>query len=188
MKDRAFHIHITGASGSGVSTLGHALAARLQLTHLDTDDFYWEATDPPYQLKRPIDKRLDRIRRAFEEAHQGWVLSGSLDSWGEPLVNLFDLVVFIETPAKVRLERLRSRELARHGAEALAPGGAMHATHTAFMAWAACYERGDRSGRSLTGHRAWLQVLPCPWLHVEGIRPVETLVEDIEAGLAELQT
>ena len=42
-------IHITGASGFGVSTLGGALAARLGCAHLDTDDFYWLPTDPPYR-------------------------------------------------------------------------------------------------------------------------------------------
>jgi hypothetical protein len=34
-------IHILGASGSGTTTLGHALAARLQCPHFDTDAYFW---------------------------------------------------------------------------------------------------------------------------------------------------
>ena len=40
-------IHILGASGSGTTTLGRALAARLQCPHFDTDDCFWLPTDPP---------------------------------------------------------------------------------------------------------------------------------------------
>jgi len=51
-------VHITGASGSGTTTLGRALAERLGWMHLDTDDFYWLPTDPPYREKRPAETRL----------------------------------------------------------------------------------------------------------------------------------
>jgi adenylate kinase family enzyme len=34
------HIHVTGASGSGTTSLGHALAEALDIRHLDTDHFF----------------------------------------------------------------------------------------------------------------------------------------------------
>ena len=37
-------IHILGASGSGTTTLGRALAERLQCRHFDTDDYFWLPT------------------------------------------------------------------------------------------------------------------------------------------------
>ena len=40
-------IHILGASGSGTTTLGRALAERLQCPHFDADDYFWVPTDPP---------------------------------------------------------------------------------------------------------------------------------------------
>jgi adenylate kinase family enzyme len=46
-------IHITGASGSGTSTLGQALAESVGCPWLDADDFFWLPTDPPYTDKRP---------------------------------------------------------------------------------------------------------------------------------------
>ena len=76
-------IGITGASGSGVTTLGAALAARLGAVHIDTDDHFWVSTDPPYRLKRDIPERLLRLRA--EQARTGrWVISGTLDGWAGP--------------------------------------------------------------------------------------------------------
>ena len=37
-----------------------------------------------------------------------WVLSGSLEGWGDSIIPLFDLVVFISAPNEVRLQRLRA--------------------------------------------------------------------------------
>ena len=41
-------IHILGASGSGTTALGQALAEHLRCPHFDTDDYFWLPTDPPY--------------------------------------------------------------------------------------------------------------------------------------------
>ena len=55
-------IHIFGASGSGTTTLGRYLAQRLGGVHLDSDDFFWLPTDPPYTQKRPIEMRVPLMR------------------------------------------------------------------------------------------------------------------------------
>jgi adenylate kinase family enzyme len=47
MKSR--RIHITGASGLGVTSLGRALADALALPHHDTDDYLWLPTTPLYR-------------------------------------------------------------------------------------------------------------------------------------------
>jgi adenylate kinase family enzyme len=41
-------IHILGASGSGTTTLGAALADRLGHPHVDADSLFWLPTDPPF--------------------------------------------------------------------------------------------------------------------------------------------
>src|SRR5579872_4003369 len=109
-------IHITGASGSGVSTLGAALSRRLGCTRLDTDDFYWKPTDPPYRESREVGERLALVAAAMDQAPAGWVLSGSLDGWGDPLIPRFGRVVFLEAPTELRLQRLAERERGRYGA------------------------------------------------------------------------
>ncbi|WP_128924629.1 hypothetical protein [Bradyrhizobium guangxiense] len=171
-------IHLTGASGSGVTTLGRALAGRLALPHHDSDDYFWLPTVPPYRTTRPVSERLRLMREMFLP-RLDWVLSGSVNGWGEELVPLFDLVVFVTTPRDVRLERLRAREAAHFGAGAVAPGGWRHDETEDFVEWASHYEAGDREGRSLAKHEAWLSGLPCPVARVDGLRPLADLVEQL---------
>jgi adenylate kinase family enzyme len=175
-------VHIFGGSGSGTSTLARALARSCDGIALDTDDFYWMPTEPPYRTARPVEERLGLLRAALDQA-PSWVLAGSLSGWGDPLVPLFELVVFLHTPTELRLERLRTREQERFGSEALAPGGEMHDNHRDFIEWARSYDDGDLSMRSLALHEAWLDRLPCTVLRLDGARPTEELTEAVLVAL-----
>jgi adenylate kinase family enzyme len=172
-------IHILGASGSGTTTLAMALARRHRLDHLDTDDFFWQPTDPPFSIKRPADERLALLAAALDAAASGWVLSGSLAGWGDPLIARFDLVVFLFVEPAIRLARLNERERRRYG-DAIAPGGPMHETHVAFMRWSAAYDSAGMEMRSRALHEAWLARLPGAVLRLDGAQPIETLVERVE--------
>lgn len=171
-------IHILGASGSGVTTLGRALADALAVPHHDTDDYFWLPTEPPFTAKRPVDDRLRLMTEMFVP-RAAWVLSGSLTGWGDPLIPLFDLVIFLHLPSAVRLERLRQREARRYGAETLTPGNARHAATEAFLTWAAGYDDGGIEGRTLRHHEAWLSSLPCPVLRLDGTVPLGDLVATV---------
>ena len=182
---KSCRIHLMGASGSGVTTLGRTLADRLALPHHDSDDYFWLPTAPPYQTLRPIPDRLRLIREMFLPRCD-WVLSGSVTGWGEELVAHFDLVVFVITPRDVRLKRIRAREAAHFGADAVAPGGWRHEETEAFIEWASHYEAGDREGRNLAKHEAWVANLPCPVVRVDGARPIAELVEQLCSDLRRL--
>lgn len=75
-------IHIFGASGSGVSTLGKSLAKELAYPYFDTDDFYWQKTDPPFTTKNSISTREKLLSESLAK-HGKWILGGSLDSWSD---------------------------------------------------------------------------------------------------------
>ena len=79
---------ITGASGSGTTTLGRALADSLNYRHLDTDDFYWIPTKPPFTLTRPWDERL---RLLLAELGTNAVVSGSVMERGAQVEDAFHL-------------------------------------------------------------------------------------------------
>jgi adenylate kinase family enzyme len=176
MPDR---VCITGAPGCGVTTLGRALAARLGAVHIDTDHHYWIETDPPYREKRDVPGRLSGIQAA--QARSGrWVLSGTLEGWAEGAIGEAELIVFLDVPTGIRLERLRRREEARFG-DSLLPGGAMHEIHREFIAWAAHYEDGTQPGRSRPRHERWLAAVAKPVLRLDGTRPVEELVAAVIA-------
>ncbi len=130
--ERTVRIYITGASCSGVTTLGQALAPLLGVQHVDVDDFYWLPTNPPFTTKRAPNKRVCLIEQTLGD--QGWVLTGSFDGWGDALISNVDLIVFVTTPTPVRLKRLASREKERFG-DRIEPGGDMHEIHVAFREW-----------------------------------------------------
>lgn len=163
--------------------MGAALADSLQVPHFDVDDYYWCPTDPPFEQSRPPEERLLLLKRAL--ADLPWVLSGSLDDWGAELIQRADLVVFIDTPTLLRLERLRSRELQRYGQRILL-GGDMHANHQKFLAWAESYETGSRAGRSRPRHELWLKHLTKPTLRLNGEMTVAELLMNVLTAIPDL--
>jgi adenylate kinase family enzyme len=171
-------IHITGASGSGVTTIGQALASASGLPHHDTDDYFWQPTEPPYREMRPTKDRLRLMHEMFVP-RAGWILSGSLVGWAQELETIFDLVVFVSTPTPIRLERLRRREELRYGAGATALGGRKYEDTRAFFEWAANYDDPSFNGRSRVQHEAWLQTLKCKTIRIDGTRGIGELVDKI---------
>jgi len=159
-------IHIFGASGSGCTTLGAAIAARFGHTHLDVDHFFWMPTDPPFTTLREIPARCAMLAEALD-AHPRWVLSGSLCVWGDIFIPRFELAVFLHIPHEVRMARIMARERERY-ADAIKPGGAMHRGYLEFIEWARKYDTADESMRSLALHEKWMTTLPCRCIRLEG--------------------
>lgn len=164
-------IHITGASGSGTTTLGEAIARELSLTHLDADAYYWMPTSPPFRTKRDAAERLFSLH-ADIEAVSGIVLSGSIVDWGREVEDAFDLIVFLYLPAKKRIERLQKREVERYGL-----------VDPAFLEWAWQYDEGPPEGRSLAKHNAWLNQRSCPVLRLEEDHTVSERVRYVRQAL-----
>ncbi|WP_240536379.1 hypothetical protein [Bradyrhizobium genomosp. III] len=82
-------------------------------------------------------------------------------------------------PREIRMKRLRAREAAHFGADAVAPGGWRHDETEDFVEWASHYEAGDREGRSLAKHEARLAGLPCPVVRADGSRLLADIVEQL---------
>lgn len=163
-------IHITGASGSGTTTLGAAVATALGIKHLDADDFAWAPTNPPFMQRYTPEERWARFMAAIGGVDR-WVLSGSLLRWDDQVMPLFDLVVFLHIPQDVRIARLLARERERYGAN-IDPGGSQFESNRFFMKAAEGYETGDYPIQNLPNARAWLARLPCPVLEIEGAVPL----------------
>lgn len=170
-------IHIFGASGSGTTTLGQTLADTLSVRHLDTDDYYWQQTDPPYIVKNPPEARVSALLNDMDAA-DNWVLSGSVVSWGDAFIPLFSLAVFVTLPQEVRMQRLALREWERYGPR-IGPGGDMHAQSQAFLAWAAQYDQAGLKTRSREMHERWIKGLPCPVARVQSLKPPEEIADDL---------
>ena len=170
-------IHIFGASGSGTSTLGRAIGEKAHFRVMDTDDYFWLPTDPPFTEKRPEEERLRLMQKDIDEADNA-VISGALCGWGDPLIGRFTLAVRLIVPAAVRIARLKAREYQRFGSRVL-EGGDLYEAHQAFYEWAASYDTGDVNRRSRAHHDQWQRKLPCKLLVLDGTLPTAVLAETV---------
>ncbi|WP_049732435.1 AAA family ATPase [Rhizobium ecuadorense] len=170
-------IHVMGASGSGTTSLGLALADRLDIAHLDTDDFFWLPTDPPFTMPRDADQRIQQL---LEQTGRpgGWVLSGSALKWGGPLEPLYDLIVFLRIEPELRMMRIRARETARYGTR-IEPGGDMEVKSGQFLEWAASYDTAGPERRSLAAHEQWLETQTAPVLRLDSSLEIDELAAQV---------
>jgi len=177
----ASRIHLTGASGSGVSTLGANLSSALSFPVFDVDDYYWLPTDPPFTTKRAIHERISLLRpilRRAQEENGGWVLSGSLGTWGDELMEDVEHVIFVDTSTEVRMKRLREREFRNHG-DRIQEGGDMHEESGKFFAWAESYEDPSlEEGRSRVMHERWLREVKVPVTRLPGDQEESVVIKE----------
>jgi adenylate kinase family enzyme len=168
-------IHILGASGSGTTTLGIKLAKSLNISHFDSDDFFWEKTDPPFTKQTEIPIRLLKLISTLSE-YDSWILSGSIMDWGNILIPEFDYVVFVFLNNEIRMKRLLIREKERYGSR-INNGNDMFNTHNEFMNWASKYDIAGLEIRSLISHTEWLKKIKCPVIKIENVYDIDDEVE-----------
>lgn len=159
-------IHIYGASGSGTSTLGKALVESYNYMQMDTDDYFWKPTNPPFIEKREQQERIELMQRDII-ANEKIAITGSLCGWGNILIPFFDLAIRIVTPTDIRIKRLEEREYQRFG-DRVKIGGDMYEEHLKFIEWASEYDNGDEKMRSGAMHDSWSKLLMCKQLTLDG--------------------
>lgn len=159
-------IHIFGASGSGVTTLGNKLSEPLNFPYFDSDDYYWEASDPPFTIRRNPKLRNEQLTKALAQ-HNDWILGGSVINWGNYWLQAFDIAVFLWIPPDVRIGRLKQRELERYG-ETIFLNPQRNTRYNEFIAWASGYDDNTARGRTLAAHQTWMQQLTCPLIELRG--------------------
>ena len=173
-------IHIYGASGSGTSTLGKYICKKSGYFFMDTDDYFWEPTNPPYTVKRCLSSRMKLMREDIQR-HDHVIISGSLVDWGDEFIPLFTLAIRVETDTDIRLQRLNRREREKFGSR-IDFGGDMYENHLEFIKWAASYDHGGMDMRSKAKHDDWQKKLICPLLFVDGNMPVSENYEIIQSN------
>jgi hypothetical protein len=107
---------VVGGPGSGKTTWARDLAAALRVPHHDLDRI---AYDPPPATPRapfPLWARVPdaerRKRAAALAAADGWVADGIYAGWTAPLRDAADLIVWLDTPARITTVRVLRRALA----------------------------------------------------------------------------
>lgn len=170
----AMRVLVTGASGTGTTTLARALSAELKIAFFDADDYFWLPTEPPYQHKREPGARLSLFVGDLAKAPHS-VTSGSVINWGRELENCFSLIVFLTLQPELRAARLREREVARFGR-----------ADPEFLEWAAQYDEGSLDINSRMGDERWIAERSCPVVRIEGDIPVQERVARVTNVLSNL--
>jgi len=172
---KEFRIHVFGASGSGATTLAKALSVNYHFQFIDTDDIFWEPTDPPFTKKRATHDSFCKLKSLLDQNKRA-VVSGAFVGWGDNLKPLFDLFVFMHIPIEIRLERIKLRERHRFGDRVL-PGGDLYQQHLDFLDWVSQYESGDLNMRSKAQHEAWLKDVKVPIIRITEAMPLSAMLE-----------
>jgi len=162
---------ITGAAGSGTSTLARELGSILSASVLEADDYFWLPTSPPFTHKRDPQERLSLILRDLDRV-SNVVIAGSIVDWGLELENSVSMIVFLTVPAAIRVERLRRREQLLFGR-----------INPAFLEWAAQYDEGHLPGRSRMKHERWLAQRRAPILRIDGDVSIEQAARAVAAAI-----
>lgn len=113
------------------------------------------------------------------ETRDGWALSGSLCGWGDFVIPMFDLAVFLWVPRELRMDRLRLREMDRYGAQIANPSDARYDAHIQFLEWAGAYDKGGLDMRSRSRHEQWMKSLPCPLIRIEGAHTIDESLKSV---------
>lgn len=173
-------IMIMGASGAGATTLGDALVKNNpDFLHLDSDVYFWEKTDIPFDQPRKTEERNLLFESDFS-TQKNIVVTGSIFNWNNIYKDLFDLVVLLYIPQKLRLQRLADREILRYGNKILFDEK-LNAKYKAFLAWAAEYDLEENtSNRTLRQQKKWLTEVQCTTLFLEGDLTVKERLTALE--------
>jgi len=165
-----YKIMITGAAGSGTSSLGKALSGILNIKHFEADDYLWIKTSPPFKIKREFNSKISlAYNNLIKETD--FILSGSVESWGIKISELFNLVIYLDIKKDIRIERIRKRDVTKYGK-----------VNEDFISWAAQYDTGELAGRSKERHIKWLKNLKCKILYFNN----DTIKNYLEIILKEL--
>ena len=167
-------IVIFGGSGSGTSTLAREVAKKRNLVFLDADDYYWEKTEIPFEIKIPKEIAIERLKRDFSN-HENLIISGSLDTWGSQWDDAFDIGFYISLSHETRMNRLRKREIARYGEKLLNDPYIIKKSGD-FLEWASKYDNPEFSGKSISRHQKWIKRLSFPVYSLDGEKKIKFLV------------
>ena len=170
-----YGICICGLNGSGKTTLARALADALHYRHMDVEDYYFPDAEQPYANARPQEEAA-RLLAADVRKNPRFVFSTVNGKAWEAMLQACSLVIYLEAPVTLRMERIRRRAEERFGAR-VQPGGDLYEQEEAFFAFA--------EGRRTEPIEAWLQTLACPILRLDGRLPIE---ENLHRILSDLQS
>jgi adenylate kinase family enzyme len=160
-------IVVFGANGCGKTTLGCELSRKLNIKHLDVEDYYFEESEIPYSKPRSKDTVIELMLADIEKC-DSFVLSAVTGDYGDKISSMYKLGVFLTVPSDTRLERVERRSLGQYGERVLV-GGDMYEQEQEFLKFVKI--------RNLSTIDEWVKTLVCPILHLDGTNPISKNIQ-----------
>ncbi len=168
-----YGICVCGLNGSGKTTLAGALAKELNFKHMDVEQYYFTSTNNPYSSSKT---REEVEWMLLEDIKQNpcFVFSTVNGNMTEEINTYYNLVIYLDVPVEIRMNRIRQRAINKFGDRVL-PGGDMHEQEEKFFAYAE-----KRSPQKIEN---WLKTIPCPSIRLDGTKPIQENVRVIKSLL-----
>lgn len=155
-------IVVFGANGCGKTTLGCELARKLNIQHLDVENYYFEKSEIPYSKPRTKDTVIKLMLIDIEKC-DSFVLSAVTGDYGDKISSMYKLGIYLSVPIDIRLERVERRSLKQYGKRVLI-GGDMYKQEQEFLEFVRT--------RNLSIIDEWVKTLTFPILHLDGTKEI----------------
>ncbi|WP_277586604.1 AAA family ATPase [Psychrobacillus antarcticus] len=174
-------VQIIGGSGTGKSTLAKFISEKENIMWIDTDSYLWK--DESFTENYPIEKRREMYENDME-LKSDYVVSGSIFSWYPNGFDDRDLLVFLFLDEKIRMERLRKREVRRDNPKKAWCDEDGNMTNE-FIEWCKTYLKAkDKTMIGTYAAQSYeMELCKSPILKLDGSRSVEELYSTIRAAL-----
>ena len=160
-----YGICVCGLNGSGKTTFAGALAKELGFKHMDIEDYYFMPSEIPYSISRTREEAESLLLQDMKE-NPRFVFSAVDGNIGVE----YDLMIYLNAPLDVRMERVKRRAYDKFGDKIL-PGGDMYEQEQKFFDFV--------SKRDADTVEAWLQTVSCPVIHLDGTKDIDDNVMEI---------
>ncbi|MBQ9079987.1 MAG: AAA family ATPase [Clostridia bacterium] len=170
MPDKEFGICVCGLNGSGKTTLAKLLSQKINFSHFDVEDYYFDnASGVPYALSRTREQ-VESLLMEDIRKYPKFIFSAVNGNFNEEITLTYKLVIYLSAPLDERMNRIKQRAYDKFGDRVL-KGGDMYEQEQKFFDH--CAKRSDESIAK------WLETLSCPVLRLDGTNTVENNINII---------
>ena len=164
-------ILICGLNGSGTSTLGKALAEKLEFYFVDIEDLYFSKETPNYDYSSPRTREeVEKLLFSEIKAHENFVFASVKGDYGENIYPFFRYAVLIGVSKDIRIQRVINRSFQKFGNRMLI-GGDLHEQEEKYFDFV--------KSRSENTVEEWIQSMKCPIIRIDGTKSIEENVDFI---------
>lgn len=131
----------------------------------------WKDGIQPYTIAVDDEKACETLRNELIN-NESTIASGLFYPWSEPIINMFDMLVIIETDDEVRKQRIIKREYELYGNRSK-KGGDMYEQFNKYLDWAMEYDYSNDKLGSKEETRKWANKFKGKILYLDGNGEIE---------------